>query len=109
MYFTHPDITGAAHIGLGSLLVATIGGIFCIIPLISISKGTAYRFLAWTCAGQVIYFSYGFWHSQKRSRCTKASLDNPPQPRYPVEAIVLDGMNPEVEPVAVVDVVTFRL
>ncbi|CAF4707313.1 unnamed protein product, partial [Rotaria sp. Silwood2] len=31
-----------------------------------ITKATGFRFLVWTALGQIIYFSYGFWHSQQR-------------------------------------------
>ena len=102
MYFSHPDISKAAHIGCGSLLIATLGGIFCIILIISVTKATGYRFLVWTGIGQVIYFAYSFWHSNQRSVWEKASMDSPPQPRHPARTIALDGMHLGVGSVAVV-------
>ena len=102
MYFSHPDISKAAHIGCGSLLLATLGGIFCIILIISVSKVTRYRFLVWTGIGQVIYFAYSFRHSKQRSVWRKASMDNPRQLRRPMEIIALDGMHSGVGSVVVV-------
>ena len=39
-----------------------------------ITKTTGYRFLVWTALGQIIYFSYGFWHSKQRKLRKSASI-----------------------------------
>lgn len=31
-------------------------------------KETWYRLLIWTAIGQIVYFTYGFWHSKKRQQ-----------------------------------------
>ncbi len=73
----------------------------------SVSKATAYRFLAWTAIGQIVYFSYGFWHSKLR----------PPPPRdnsvtssvehlSTVEAINMGHMHNESEPESVSSEIT---
>ncbi|CAM4956487.1 unnamed protein product [Rotaria socialis] len=41
-----------------------------------VSKATGFRFLAWTLLGQVIYFSYGYWHSKRRELSRNDSINS---------------------------------
>ncbi|CAF4657332.1 unnamed protein product, partial [Rotaria sp. Silwood2] len=50
----------------GSWLIPTIGSLLCILLMKGITKATGFRFLVWIALGQIIYFSYGFWHSKQR-------------------------------------------
>jgi hypothetical protein len=62
-------------IDLGVLAGVTIVAIK-ILPMKSVSKGTGHRFLIWTGIGQIIYFSYGFWHSKKRKADRMESVNS---------------------------------
>ncbi|CAF0960448.1 unnamed protein product [Rotaria sordida] len=67
MRYTHGDMPRPFKVPFGSWLIPTIGSLLCILPMIGITKGTGFRFLVWTALGQIIYFSYGFWHSRQRN------------------------------------------
>ncbi|CAF3413685.1 unnamed protein product [Rotaria sp. Silwood1] len=66
MRYTHRDISRTFQMPLGSWLILIIGSLLCILLMKGITKSTGYRFLVWTATGQIIYFSYGFWHSKRR-------------------------------------------
>ncbi|CAF3807643.1 unnamed protein product [Rotaria sordida] len=66
MRYTHRDISRAFEVPFGSWLIPTVGSLLCILLMKCITKATGFRFLAWTALGQIIYFSYGFWHSKQR-------------------------------------------
>lgn len=66
MRFTHKDVLRGFRVPCSRWLIPTIGSLLCILLMKSISKATVYRFLLWTGIGQIIYFSYGFWHSKRR-------------------------------------------
>ncbi|CAM4868813.1 unnamed protein product [Rotaria socialis] len=57
-------VTGQA-INLPAIAI-TIAITVLLIIGVRVSKATGFRFLAWTLLGQVIYFSYGYWHSRAR-------------------------------------------
>src|SRR5579871_6147330 len=66
MRYTHRNMPRNFQVPCGIWLIPTVGSLLCILLMISISKETVYRFLVWTAIGQIIYFSYGFWHSKRR-------------------------------------------
>ncbi len=69
---TYPDMPRSFRVPCGSWLIPTVGSILCILLMIRVTKATGYGFLVWTAIGQIVYFSYGFWHSQKRYRAGEA-------------------------------------
>ncbi|CAF2604017.1 unnamed protein product [Rotaria sp. Silwood2] len=66
MRYTHGDMQRVFQVPFGSWLIPTIGTLLCILLMKGVTKVTCYRFLVWTALGQIIYFSYGFWHSKRR-------------------------------------------
>ncbi len=70
---TYPDMPRSFRVPCGSWLIPTVGSILCILLMIRVTKATGYGFLVWTAIGQIVYFSYGFWHSQKRKRTAETS------------------------------------
>jgi hypothetical protein len=60
-----------------------------------ISKETAFRFLVWTAIGQIIYFSYGFWHSRRRQQPREESVKSTGVLLPIVEAIGMQYMHNE--------------
>ncbi|CAF3413645.1 unnamed protein product [Rotaria sp. Silwood1] len=66
MRYTHKDMQRVFRVPFGSWLIPIIGSLLCILLMKGITKPTCYRFLVWTAIGQIIYFSYGFWHSKRR-------------------------------------------
>ncbi|CAF4173629.1 unnamed protein product, partial [Rotaria sordida] len=66
MRYTHGDMQRVFQVPFGSWLVPIVGSLLCILLMKGISKATGFRFLVWTALGQIIYFSYGFWHSKRR-------------------------------------------
>ncbi|CAF4452051.1 unnamed protein product [Rotaria sp. Silwood2] len=67
MRYSHRDMPRTFEVPFGSWLIPTIGSLLCILLMKSVTKTTGYRFLVWTALGQIIYFSYGFWHSKRRN------------------------------------------
>ncbi|CAF1540613.1 unnamed protein product [Rotaria sordida] len=66
MRYTHGDMQRVFQVPFGTWLVPIVGSLLCILLMKGISKATGFRFLVWTALGQIIYFSYGFWHSKRR-------------------------------------------
>ncbi|CAF1458673.1 unnamed protein product [Rotaria sordida] len=66
MRYIHRDIPRLFEVPLGSWFILTIGSLLCILLIKDIPSVAGYRFLVWTGLGQIIYFSYGFWHSKQR-------------------------------------------
>ncbi|CAF3355013.1 unnamed protein product [Rotaria sp. Silwood2] len=66
MRYTHRDMQRPFQVPFGSWLIPTIGTLLCILLMKGITKATGFRFLVWIALGQIIYFSYGFWHSKQR-------------------------------------------
>ncbi|CAF2974033.1 unnamed protein product [Rotaria sp. Silwood2] len=66
MRYTHRDMQRSFQVPFGSWLIPTIGSLLCILLMKGITKATGFRFLVWIALGQIIYFSYGFWHSKQR-------------------------------------------
>ncbi|CAF0960486.1 unnamed protein product [Rotaria sordida] len=76
MRYTHGDIQRIFQVPFGSWLIPIIGSLLCILLMSGITKPTAVRFLVWTALGQIIYFSYGFWHSKRRKSIKTASISS---------------------------------
>ncbi|CAF1458652.1 unnamed protein product, partial [Rotaria sordida] len=76
MRYTHGDIQRIFQVPFGSWLIPIIGSLLCILLMSGITKPTAVRFLVWTALGQIIYFSYGFWHSKRRKYIKSASTSS---------------------------------
>ncbi|CAF3347124.1 unnamed protein product [Rotaria sp. Silwood2] len=74
MRYTHGDMQRIFQVPFGSWLIPTIGSLLCILLMSGITKSTGFRFLVWTALGQIIYFSYGFWHSKRRKLIKSASI-----------------------------------
>ncbi|CAF3902786.1 unnamed protein product [Rotaria sordida] len=87
MRYTHGDMQRPFKVPFGSWLIPTIGSLLCILLMKSITKTTGFRFLVWTALGQIIYFSYGFWHSKQRKLIKSASITSAVE-ILPTEAIV---------------------
>ncbi|CAF1346963.1 unnamed protein product [Rotaria sordida] len=66
MRYTHRGMQRIFQVPFGSWLIPTVGSLLCILLMKCITKATGFRFLVWTALGQIIYFSYGFWHSKQR-------------------------------------------
>jgi hypothetical protein len=84
MHYTHNDMERPFRVPFGPWLIPTVGSILCILLMKGISKETGYRFGVWTGIGQVIYFSHGFWHSNRRPQLRVESLNN----AFPLVCIV---------------------
>lgn len=93
MRFTHPDMPRTFRVPLGSWLVPTVGSLLCITLMLSVSRVTAYRFLAWTGLGQIFYFSYGVWHSKKRVRPPTKSVSSTTGSPSPVSTITVNNVD----------------
>ncbi len=76
MRYTHVDMQRPFEVPFGRWLIPTVGASLCILLMKGISKETGYRYLVWTGIGQVIYFSYGYWHSKRRQRRRIESLNS---------------------------------
>ncbi|CAF0958497.1 unnamed protein product [Rotaria sordida] len=87
MRYTHGDMQRPFKVPFGSWLIPSVGSLLCILLMKGITKGTGFRFLVWTALGQIIYFSYGFWHSKQRKLIKSASITSAVE-ILPTEAIV---------------------
>lgn len=54
------------RVPLGAWPIPTIGAVLCVVLLINTSKGAAIRLAIAMSIGHIIYFSYAFWHSNRR-------------------------------------------
>lgn len=66
MRFTHENAERGFKVPFGQWLIPISGSLFCMLLMKGVSLVTLYRFLVWTGLGQIIYFSYGYWHSKQR-------------------------------------------
>lgn len=66
MRYREKDMQRTFRVPFGAWLIPISGSLLCILLLIGTSAATGCRFLVWTALGQIIYFSYGFWHSKQR-------------------------------------------
>ncbi|CAF3310566.1 unnamed protein product [Rotaria socialis] len=76
MRFTHKDMPRGFKVPCGKWLIPTVGSLLSVLLLKGVSKATGFRFLAWTLLGQVIYFSYGYWHSKRRELSRNDSINS---------------------------------
>ena len=91
MRYTHRDMPRVFRVPLGSWFVPTVGSLLCILLMINTSKATAYRFLVWTGIGQIIYFSYSFWHSNGRSLAQQGRLSEAEEIPHSRETVAIDN------------------
>ncbi len=89
MRYTHRNFSRTFQVPFGSWLVPVVGSLLCILLLKGISKATGYRFLVWTAIGQIVYFSYGFWHSNRRQGRQKESVNSSLDSLSTVESIAM--------------------
>lgn len=66
MRFTHKDVPRGFRVPLGPWVIPPIGALLCVLLMITSSKETGIRLAVWMAVGQVIYFTYGYWHSKLR-------------------------------------------
>ena len=66
MRFTHKEVPRGFRVPFGPWVIPPIGALLCLLLMVTSSKETAIRLVIWMGIGQVIYFSYGFWHSKLR-------------------------------------------
>jgi len=66
MRFTHKDVPRGFRVPLGPWVIPPIGAFLCILLMVTSSKETGIRLAVWMGIGQVIYFTYGYWHSKLR-------------------------------------------
>src|ERR1700722_17025859 len=76
MRYTHRDWQRIFRVPFGSWLVPVVGSLLCILIMKGISKEAGFGFLVWTGIGQIIYFSYGFWHSKRRQPVRQRSISS---------------------------------
>jgi APA family basic amino acid/polyamine antiporter len=67
MRFTHKEVPRGFRVPFGPWVIPPIGAMLCLLLMITSSKETGIRLAVWMAVGQVIYFSYGFWHSKLRT------------------------------------------
>ena len=66
MRFTHKDVPRGFRVPLGPWVIPPIGALLCVLLMVTSSKETGIRLVVWMAIGQVIYFTYGYWHSKLR-------------------------------------------
>jgi APA family basic amino acid/polyamine antiporter len=66
MRFTHKDVPRGFRVPLGPWVTPPIGALLCLLLMVTSSKETGIRLVVWMGIGQVIYFTYGYWHSKLR-------------------------------------------
>ncbi|CAF1041876.1 unnamed protein product [Rotaria sp. Silwood1] len=101
MRFTHKDVPRGFRVPLGPWVFPPIGALLCLLLMITSSKETGIRLAVWMGIGQIIYFTYGYWHSKLRYSQRHESvmgIDNlateldtkPTTNEYVSEMVVLD-------------------
>lgn len=66
MRFTHKDVPRGFRVPFGPWIIPPIGALLCLLLMATSSKETGIRLVVWMGIGQVIYFTYGYWHSKLR-------------------------------------------
>ncbi|CAF0785073.1 unnamed protein product [Rotaria sordida] len=66
MRFTHKEVPRGFLVPFGPWILPPIGALLCILLMVSSSKETGIRLAVWMGIGQIVYFTYGFWHSKLR-------------------------------------------
>jgi hypothetical protein len=66
MRFTHKEVPRGFRVAFGPWFIPPLGALFYILLMVTSSKETGIRLAVWMGIGQVIYFTYGFWHSKLR-------------------------------------------
>lgn len=70
MRFTHKDVPRYFKVPGGRWLIPSIGSLLCLPLMKGVTRGAVYQFLIWTAIGQIVYFSYGYWHSKRKIQRT---------------------------------------
>lgn len=102
MRFTHKEVPRGFRVPFGPWIIPPIGALLCLLLIITSSKETGIRLVVWMGIGQVIYFTYGYWHSKLRfskqidSTMAMANLatdtnDKPITKEYVSEVTVVKG------------------
>jgi len=102
MRFTHKEVHRGFRVPLGPWVIPPIGALLCLLLMITSSNETGIRFAVWMGIGQIIYFTYGYWHSKLRfpnKIDQTVAMDNlatkmdtqPKKNRYAVEATVVEA------------------
>jgi amino acid transporter len=89
MRYTHRDMSRTFQVPFGSWIVPIVGSLLCILLMQGISKATGFRFLVWIAIGQIVYFSYGFWHSKRRQPRQEKPVNSSLDPLPTVECIAM--------------------
>ncbi len=97
MRYTHRDMPREFRVPFGPWLLPTVGSLLCILLLKGVSKETGFRFLVWTGIGQIVYFSYGFWHSERRHSSREESVKSTRKLLPTVESTMMEYMHDESE------------
>lgn len=66
MRFTHKDVPRGFRVPFGPWVIPPIGAVLCLLLMITSPKETGIRLAVWMGIGQIIYFTYGYWHSKLR-------------------------------------------
>jgi APA family basic amino acid/polyamine antiporter len=66
MRFTHKEVPRGFRVPLGPWVIPPIGAMLCLLLIITSSRETGIRLVVWMAIGQIIYFTYGYWHSKLR-------------------------------------------
>ena len=88
MRYTHRDMQRTFEVPFGPWLIPVLGSSLCILFMLRVSKTTAFRFLVWTAFGQIVYFSYGFWHSKRHQLKQVEQKSDPLEATSPEESSV---------------------
>ncbi|CAF3385466.1 unnamed protein product [Rotaria sp. Silwood1] len=98
MRYSHRHMQRVFQVPFGSWLIPTVGSLLCILLMKGITKPTGYRFLVWTAIGQIIYFSYGFWHSKQRISIKSEFFASTIEHRLSLETLTKEYVNVGFEP-----------
>ena len=90
MRYTHQDMPRTFRVPFGPCLIPIVGSLLCILLMKDTSKEAGLGLLVWTAIGQIVYFSYGFWHSKRRRRALEQSLTTTSELPSIVEATAME-------------------
>ena len=96
MRYTHRHILRVFHVPYCSLPIAIVGALLCVLLMLGTSKATGYRLLAWTIIGQIIYFSYGYRHSNGRQIYRPQVINTPGAVRPILRTVAENNMHADI-------------
>jgi len=85
MRFTHKEVPRGFRVPLGPWVIPPIGAVLCLLLMATSSKETGIRLVVWLGIGQIIYFTYGYWHSKLRF------------PKEHDQPIAMENINTEID------------